>query len=210
MIVFTFKTARILIHNYTVHRLSMSNTQENKNIQSNPSDSPEEKDESGFFYIIQTADVPLGVYKIGKSVRSDPNKRLSEYPKYSTVKYTIHVENADIFEDIVMRKFKSVFKRRMEFGIEYYEGDISQIINTAHDLWNKYGHLKTLKLDKTFEKYKPNGWQIFVNEWLAKNHEADVETAYSAYVDLLQNTFLTKEYAEFDAFATYFARTTEV
>jgi hypothetical protein len=171
---------------------------------------PDEKDESGFFYVIQTADVPLGVYKIGKTVRADPNKRLSEYPKYSTVKYTIYVENADLFEDIVMRKFKSAFKRRMEYGIEYYEGDVIDIINLAHDLWNKYGQLKNLKLDKTFEKYKPNGWQIFVNEWLAKNPNADVTTAYNAYVNMMTNTFLTQEYAEFDSFAVYFSKTTEV
>lgn len=170
----------------------------------------DEKDESGFFYIIQTADVPSGVYKIGKTVRVNPNKRLSEYPKYSNVKYTIFVENADLFEDIIMRKFKSVFNRRMEFGLEYYEGDIYDMINLSHDLWNKYGRLKTLKLDKTFEKYKPNGWQSFVNEWLSKNPDADSATAYTAYVDMLKNTFLTDEYAEFDSFALYFSKTTEI
>lgn len=168
------------------------------------------KDESGFFYIIQTADVSLGVYKIGKTIRANPNKRLSEYPKYSSVKYTIFVANADMFEDIVMRKFKSLFKRRMEYGLEYYEGDLIDMINHVHSLWNKYGTLTDYKLNKNAEKYKPNGWQSFVNEWLSKNSDTDVETAYSAYVHHLQNTFLTNDYAEFDAFAEYYNNTVEL
>lgn len=164
----------------------------------------DQKDQSGFFYIIKTPDVPEGVYKIGKTTMVDPNKRLCRYPTYSCCLYTIHVENADLFEDLVMRKLKLVTKRRMEYGLEYYEADIKTLVNEVHQLWLKYGSIKEFQLDKSNEKIKPNGWQYFANEWLSKNPAATPETAYPAYVDLMKNTFMSNEYAEFEFFSTYF------
>jgi hypothetical protein len=162
------------------------------------------KSNEGFFYIIQTSDVPNGVYKIGKTTQIDPNKRLCRYPQYSTVKYTVFCNNADLFEDIAMRKFKSIFKRRMEFGLEYYEGDIYKIIDETHKLWMKYNNINILQLNKEIEKIKPNGWQYFANEWLSKNNDTDVETAYISYVDIMTNIFASNEYAEKELFVAYF------
>jgi len=164
----------------------------------------EEKDLSGFFYIIQTPDVPDNVYKIGKTIQSNPNKRLCQYPMYSSAKYTVFVENADLFEDLVMRKLKSNCKRRMEYGLEYYESDLKTLVNIVHELWLKYGDIKEFKLDKSNEQLKPNGWQYFANEWLAKNTEATCDEAYLAYVDIFKNVFNSIEYAEFDVFEYYF------
>jgi hypothetical protein len=168
------------------------------------------KDESGFFYIIKCADVPDNVYKIGKTCEKDPNKRLCRYPPFSCVQYTIAVANADLFEDIVMRKFKSAFTRRREFGLEYYEGDIIAIIDEVHRLWLKYGRLVDAKLDKTIEKIKPNGWQYFVNDWLSKNPTCDIHEAYEAYVKIMKDTFASNEYAEFEPFAIYYESTVSV
>lgn len=165
--------------------------------------STDQKDQSGFFYIIKTPDVPEGVYKIGKTTMTDPNKRLCRYPTYSCCLYTIHVDNADIFEDLVMRKLQATTKRRREYGLEYYEGDLRYLINEVHQLWLKYGSIKAFSLDKSNEKIKPNGWQYFANEWLALNPEAEHEDAYTAYVDIMKNTFKTSEYAEFEPFSAY-------
>ncbi len=164
----------------------------------------DQKNESGYFYIIKTPDVPEGVYKIGKTTMVDPNKRLCRYPTYSCCLYTIHVENADLFEDLVMRKLKLVTKRRMEYGLEYYEADIKTLVDEVHQLWLKYGSIKEFQLDKSNEKIKPNGWQYFANEWLSKDPTATPETAYTAYVDLMKNTFMSNEYAEFEVFSAYF------
>ena len=158
----------------------------------------------GFFYIIKTADVPDGVYKIGKTIADDPNKRLCKYPKYSCCEYTVHVANADLFEDIVMRKLKISAIRRMEFGIEYYESDIRTLIDLVHQLWLKYGQITEATLNKTTEQLKPNGWQYFVNEWMSKNLDASVFEAYIAYVDIMKTIFMTIDYAEFDYFKPYF------
>jgi len=161
-------------------------------------------DQSGFFYIIKTPDVPEGVYKIGKTCQVDPNKRLCRYPTYSCCLYTIHVANADLFEDLVMRKLKGSCKRRMEYGLEYYESDIRTLINEVHQLWLKYGSLVDFQLDKSNEKNKPNGWQYFANEWLAKNPNASADEAYLAYTHIMKSEFMSNEYAEFEYFERYF------
>lgn len=163
------------------------------------------KNAEGFFYIIRTPDSPDGVYKIGKTTNYDPNKRLCRYPKYSVVKYTIAVENADMFEDIVMRKFKGLFKRRMELGLEYYEGNLVKMISEVHQLWLKYGDVKIAPFiaDKSAEIMKPNGWQYFVNEWLSKHDFADDNEIYDNYVHIMKTDFGSNEYAEKAFFLKY-------
>jgi hypothetical protein len=165
----------------------------------------ERKEEIGFFYIIRTPDTPDDVYKIGKTTNCDPNKRLCKYPKYSIVKYTIAVENADMFEDIVMRKFKSIFKRRRELGLEYYEGDIIKMISEVHNLWLKYGNVKTTSFikNKAIENIKPNGWQYFVNEWLSRHLFASDDEIYEGYVKTIKTDFGSNEYAEKPFFLAY-------
>lgn len=167
------------------------------------------KNAEGFFYIIRTPDAPDNVYKIGKTTNCDPNKRLCKYPKFSLVKYTIAVENADLFEDIIMRKFKALFKRRMELGLEYYEGDIIEMISAVHQLWLKYGNVKVAPFiaDKSVEIMKPNGWQYFVNEWLSKHPFAEDDEIYEGYVKTITTDFGSNEYAEKPFFLTYLQST---
>lgn len=190
----------------TTNTLSVNPSSTNTASTYQQSDVNEKKISAGFFYIISTADVPPGVYKIGKTIQTDPNKRLCRYPAYSSVKYTIAVENADLFEDIVMRKFKSTFKRRMELGIEYYEGDLINMVCQVHDLWVKYGQVKFATLLSS-EKIKPNGWQYFVNEWLINHLNATDDEMYEGYVNTIINNFGSHEYAEKVYFLTYLKST---
>jgi predicted house-cleaning noncanonical NTP pyrophosphatase (MazG superfamily) len=167
------------------------------------------KDTRGYFYIIKTADTPANVYKIGKTVEVDPNKRLCKYPKYSDLKYTVAVANADTFEDLVMRKLKTKVKRRQEFGLEYYEAELPILINIIHEIWMAHGSATEHKIDKpvhrSTERIKPNGWQFFVNEWLSANQSASPEEAYAAYVNCVKTAFLSNEYAEYPCFLTYYS-----
>jgi hypothetical protein len=192
-------TANTTNNNTTVDN-STANTTNN-----NTTEDTESKSSHGFFYIIQTADVEKNVYKIGKTTQTDPNKRLCRYPAYSNTKYTIHCDNADVFEDLVMRKFKTLFKRRMEYGIEYYEGDITIMIDEVHKLWMRFNKSTDIQLDKDIEKFKPNGWQYFVNEWLCYNTTATMDTAYDNYVKIMTDVFSTNEYAEKNTFMLYYA-----
>lgn len=166
--------------------------------------SEDHKDISGFFYILQSAEIPDGVYKIGKTKRSSPTKRFCEYPKFSAVKYTVAVSNADDFEKYAMRKFRTVFSRRMEFGLEYYQGDLKQMINLAHELWNKYGDADTIKLNPMLDKIKPVGIQYFINEyWSKQKSKPSIDTAYNKYVELMTKTFQTRDYAAKNVFELY-------
>ena len=169
-------------------------------------DAKEFIDHQGFFYIIQPADVPDNVYKIGITKRCNPNKRLCEYPKYSLVKYTIAVDYVDLFEDYVMRKFRVLFKRRMELGLEYYEcRDIKKMIDEVHQIWMKYGD-KEIQIDKKLENIKPNGIQHFINEWFSKQGDPtaiDLSLAYTEYEKMMKTEFLTNEYAEKEPFILY-------
>lgn len=164
----------------------------------------EQKDLSGFFYILQNAELPDGVYKIGKTKRASPTKRFCEYPKFSAVKYTVAVANADDFETYAMRKFRTVFSRRMEFGLEYYQGDLKQMINLAHDLWNKYGNADAIVLNPVIEKIKPVGIQYFINEyWSKQDPKPNMSLAYQKYVDIMTTIFQTQQYATEDIFTLY-------
>lgn len=166
-------------------------------------------DHSGFFYIIKTADTEDNVYKIGMTKRCNPNKRLCEYPKYSAVKYTIAVDYIDVFEDYIMRKFRILFKRRLEYGIEYYEcNDIKKMIDVVHQIWMKYGD-KEIQIDKKLENIKPNGIQAFINDWFSKQEDPssiDLDIAYIEYVKMMKEIFLTEEYAENETFKIYMSK----
>jgi hypothetical protein len=173
-------------------------------LSSTPSQPNSNKNQPGFFYIIKTPDVPPDVYKIGKTIQTDPNKRLCRYPPYSCTQYTVAVANADLFEDIVMRKLKGSVIRRREYGLEYYQSDIKILIDQIHNLWLSYGDLTDTQLDKTIEKIKPNGWQFFANEWLSKHPGVTASEAHLAYISIMRDVFASNEYAELDAFSEYF------
>lgn len=160
---------------------------------------------NGFFYIIKTSDTPENVYKIGKTTDVNPNKRLCKYPKYSQVLYTIHVSDADGFEDLVMRKLRMVLVRRLEYGYEYYEcPELKKIIDIVHYYWMKY-HDKDIILNKSIESIKPNGIQYFVNEYLSKNLNSTInlDDLYTKYVKIIKETFNSNDYAEKNVFTTY-------
>lgn len=164
------------------------------------------EDNKGFFYIIKTSDVEDGVYKIGKSKRDNPNKRLCEYPKRSSVQYTIAVNDADGFEDLVMRKFRVEFERKLELGLEYYKGNIEDMIDSVHNLWKKYNKADKIELDKRIEKIKPNGFQAWCNDWYSKQEDKkniDMDVAYLSYVNMMQNDFASNEYATKEVFLIY-------
>jgi hypothetical protein len=161
----------------------------------------------GFFYIIQTADVPLGVYKIGKTTRSNPNRRLCEYPKFSCVKYTVSVNDCHGFESYVMRKFRLNFERCLQYGLEYYKGDIKEMINLSHKIWNLHGASHKIIINKSIEKIKPNGFQYFINNWYINQIvPPDPYKSYLMYKLIMQKTFMTNDYSSKSVFITYLNR----
>jgi len=76
------------------------------------------------------------VYKIGKSV--DFNKRLDGYDKGSIPIISLYVSDCDNFEKTLINIFDSKYKQRTDYGREYYDGDVSSMINTIIQEFNNH------------------------------------------------------------------------
>lgn len=68
------------------------------------------------------------VYKIGKS--NDFLRRLSAYDKGSTPMLSIYVTNCDTLETHLLGIFNSLYKPRRDYGREYFEGNMTDMIRT--------------------------------------------------------------------------------
>jgi hypothetical protein len=65
-------------------------------------------------------------YKIGETEK--PHRRFYNYPKSSQLVYIKAVKNSRLIEDIAKKRFKQIFKHKKEYGIEYFNGDLNQMI----------------------------------------------------------------------------------
>ncbi len=95
----------------------------------------------GYFYIVQEREF-LGTnnYKIGKT--SNVENRMRYYSKNSKLIYSIKVDDQNEVKAILMELFKDKFIQKKEYGREYFEGDINEIIQEAESYLqfkNKYG-----------------------------------------------------------------------
>jgi hypothetical protein len=82
-----------------------------------------------YIYLIHTRaslNINESVYKIGKT--NDFSKRISGYDKGSIPILIIYVNNSDIFEKLIIETFKIYFIKRTDYGNEYFEGNVSDMI----------------------------------------------------------------------------------
>ena len=87
--------------------------------------------ETNYIYIIQVREfVRLGeqTYKIGKTGVNPPWKRFDGYPKGSQVKFLLEVPNRHTFERKVLDVFKSKYRQMLEYGDEYFMGNLDEMI----------------------------------------------------------------------------------
>lgn len=87
--------------------------------------------ETNYIYIIQVREfVRLGeqTYKIGKTGANPPWKRFDGYPKGSQVKFLLEVLDRHTFERKVLDVFKSKYRQMLEYGTEYFMGDLNEMI----------------------------------------------------------------------------------
>jgi hypothetical protein len=90
-----------------------------------------EKSQEGYFYIIQLREfikTKENIYKIGMSNRLELEERMKEYPKFSHKYLELKVNSPKSFETIIKKFFDFKFKKRIEYGTEYFEGDIDKMI----------------------------------------------------------------------------------
>jgi hypothetical protein len=87
-----------------------------------------------YIYLIHTRaslNIKEPVYKIGKT--NDFSKRISGYDKGSIPILIIYVNNSDIFEKLIIETFKIYFIKRTDYGNEYFEGNVSDMIGIIMD-----------------------------------------------------------------------------
>lgn len=67
------------------------------------------------------------IYKIGKT-RQTPKKRFHGYPKNSEIILIVDVDDCTVVENRIKKVFNQRFRQRRDIGIEYYQGDRTEII----------------------------------------------------------------------------------
>jgi hypothetical protein len=114
-----------------------------------------------YIYLIHTRaslNINENVYKIGKT--NDFVKRLSGYDKGSEPIIILYVNNCDNFERILLEIFNLQFIKRCDYGNEYFEGDVSKMIQIIMDKFNELDMCYSSNNDK---QEKPQIKQIINN-----------------------------------------------
>lgn len=117
-----------------------------------------------YIYIIQLPEhrkTNEAVYKIGKT-EQDVNKRFGGYPKGTIVFLVINVDNCHTAEKELLSLFSEHFTLKLEYGSEYFAGDVIQMIHMVYSYFlshpppcdNLEYLAKTEELKKTAEESK--------------------------------------------------------
>ena len=131
-------------------------------------------------------------YKIGKTTQ-EPNTRLKGYPKGSEIIIFCEVHDCNHIETILIWKFNEKFKRRHEYGKEYFSGDINemkyvflQIVNNniqqnvKYDLSQFVKDGKRLNKPKIISRNNSQTYEKHNKNILKKNdHTTNMETIYN-------------------------------
>lgn len=108
-----------------------------------------------YIYLIHTRaslNIKEPVYKIGKT--ADFNKRLSGYDKGNKPILVLYVNNCDIFEKLIIEIFNTNFIKRTDYGNEYFEGNVSDMIGIIMDKFNDINMCYNIKEPKQEEELK--------------------------------------------------------
>ena len=72
------------------------------------------------------------IYKIGKT-KQEFGKMFNQYPNGSILFLHLNVKNVDAFEKTLIELFCLEFKRRLDIGNEYFEGDVDKMKKLIYD-----------------------------------------------------------------------------
>jgi hypothetical protein len=71
------------------------------------------------------------LYKLGRTSQS-PNDRFDDYPKGSCVVMYLRVADSKATEKALKAAFKAKYKPDRDIGLEYFEGDINEMMQTMY------------------------------------------------------------------------------
>ena len=105
------------------------------------------------------------VYKLGKS-KQENTKRIQSYPKGSSLIFMLQFENCDKAESDLLKIFRSKFTQKLEYGSEYFEGDVTKL---THEIYTYY--VKNKSQTKLNILFTENMQTDFVNESSDASHQ---------------------------------------
>jgi hypothetical protein len=97
----------------------------------------EEKNINGFIYIIHEREFiksKENIYKIGRT--ENIIERIKKYPKNSCYCFVRKSNNMFIDENKLIKLFKQIFNHLKEYGNEYFEGDIDNMIKIINNYFD--------------------------------------------------------------------------
>ena len=104
-----------------------------------------------YIYLLRTREfirLDENIYKIGKTTQ-EPNNRLKGY---SEIIYIISVKNCHETEQLCINKFKDEYVQKREYGIEYFEGNVKDMIKTINSILNIKNDIKNTKMILKIQK----------------------------------------------------------
>ena len=111
----------------------------------------------GYFYILREREfIRLNeqTYKIGQT--RFLHKRFQNYPKQSCIYLNLAVANCVDFEREVMKLFRNKYQNRTEYGREYFNGNVDEMINDVFHMRNIHRGLCFVEeMDENITSDKP-------------------------------------------------------
>jgi hypothetical protein len=120
-----------------------------------------------YIYLIHTRaslNIKEPVYKIGKT--ADFSKRISGYDKGSEPILMLYVNNCDIFEKRIIEIFNTNFIKRSDYGNEYFEGNVSDMIGIIMDNFKELNMCYNIEQEQTkqVETNVTNNQELFIKK----------------------------------------------
>lgn len=147
---------------------------------------------NGYIYLIYIREYllqGLPIYKIG--LTTDLIERLRQYPKGSMYIYTCYCENISITENHIKKIFIDLFHQRRDLGIEYFEGNIHQMVSIIHTHVQLDFINNVIPVQDNLYKKQNNAASIIQRQYKAyvnKKKDIDVEKTYTQIIEKFMNT----------------------
>jgi hypothetical protein len=117
---------------------------------------------NGYLYIIHVREFHLQnrpIYKIGRT--SDILKRFAQYPKNSKLLFVLPTTDAITFERLVLGSFRNKYIHNTEYGKEYFEGDLTNMINTMTRIVTSKSKFNCLLVEKSTQTGSTESTNVF-------------------------------------------------
>ncbi len=123
------------------------------------------------------------VYKLGKS--TGVSNRMNSYPKGSEIYLIMAVYDCTKYEQLLMTKFKSLFKQRTDYGREYFEGDIHIMMKEFNGIVMgiepSSPTFEIIEVKETKQIRKSESFDKWINERCVKVGRESFEILYKDY-----------------------------